>query len=82
VDTSLDALRGVNVPIGWTAPHQQNAVSLDPRHVPAGFPQWLLKLLGWTLTVAALAFGAPFWFDALGKLARLRNTGDKPKPAT
>lgn len=82
VDTSLDALRGLEVPIGWTAPHQHNAVSRDPRHVPATVPEGLLKLLGWLITAGALAFGAPFWFDALGKLTRQRNTGDKPKPTT
>jgi len=36
---------------------------------------WLLKLLGWLITAAALTFGAPFWFDVLGKLARVRNAG-------
>jgi len=29
----------------------------------------------------ALSFGAPFWFDTLSKLARLRNSG-APPPAS
>jgi hypothetical protein len=81
VDTSLDGLRGLAVPIGWSAAHTQDRVSADPRRVPATPAQWLIKLAGWSITVAALAFGAPFWFDALGKLVRVRNTGEKPKPA-
>lgn len=43
---------------------------------------WLRKLLGWILTVAAVSLGAPFWFDILGKLANLRNAGQKPGTAT
>ncbi len=82
VDTSLDGLSRLAVPIGWSPPHVQDRVSSDPRHVPATPAQWLLKIAGWLITIGALAFGAPFWFDALGKLARLRNTGEKPKPPT
>jgi len=33
------------------------------------------------VTVIAVSFGAPFWFDALSKIARLRGTG-APPPAT
>ena len=35
-------------------------------------------LLGWILTVAALSFGAPFWFDILIKLVNIRNVMKKP----
>ena len=35
--------------------------------------------LGWFLTVVAISLGAPFWFDALGKLANLRMAGKKPE---
>jgi len=38
----------------------------------------LLKLLGWLLTGLAVAQGAPFWFDALGKLGSLRTAGRRP----
>ncbi len=30
-------------------------------------------------SVAAIALGAPFWFQALGRLVPLRNTGKKPE---
>jgi hypothetical protein len=82
VDTSLDGLRGLAVPIGWSAAHARDRVSADPRHIPATPAQWLVKLAGWSITAAALAFGAPFWFDALGRLARVRNTGEKPAPSS
>lgn len=37
------------------------------------------NLLGWLFTAAASVFGAPFWFDMLGKLVRLRGAGPKPE---
>lgn len=36
------------------------------------------KVLGWLLTAAAVSLGAPFWFDALGKLGSLRTAGRRP----
>jgi hypothetical protein len=41
----------------------------------------LSKLIGLSLTAVAITFGAPFWFDTLSKLARLRNSG-APPPAS
>ncbi len=37
------------------------------------------KILGWLITAVAVSFGAPFWFDLLGKLVNLRTTGRKPE---
>ena len=36
------------------------------------------NLLGWFITAVASVFGAPFWFDMLGKLVQLRGAGPKP----
>jgi hypothetical protein len=80
-DTS-PKLSSLTVPLGW---HLKSA-----RHDPQGFPiyqQWsslwalLSKLIGLTLTAVAISFGAPFWFDTLSKIARLRN-GGAPPPAS
>ena len=55
----------LSLPVGWSA-----------ATTPDTFWGWLGKLLlGWPLTVAAVAMGAPFWFDLLGKVARLRVAG-------
>jgi hypothetical protein len=76
LDTSVAAIKGLALPLGWTAPHDGSAISADPRHVPeAAVGPWALKALGLAITTFALAFGAPFWFDVLGKLTRVRNTG-------
>ena len=34
--------------------------------------------LGWVLTALAISLGAPFWFDLMNKLLKLRGSGPKP----
>lgn len=34
--------------------------------------------MGWALSAIAISMGAPFWFDLLGKVINVRNTGPKP----
>jgi len=43
---------------------------------PMGF---LRMLSGWWISGIAIAMGAPFWFDLLGKIVNVRNAGEKPK---
>jgi hypothetical protein len=85
VDSSLDAIRSLSLPLGWTAPHSgahSGQASHDPRHFPASVGEYVLKILGLVATILALTMGAPFWFDALGKLGRLRNAGNTPPKAS
>jgi hypothetical protein len=64
---ALDRLEELRFPIGWEESNR-------PQHA-AG---WALTLLGWLLTGFAVTFGAPFWFDVLGKVSNLRAAGVKP----
>jgi hypothetical protein len=41
----------------------------------------ITAVIGCLLTAVAISLGAPFWFDALGKLANLRTVGKKPEEA-
>lgn len=41
---------------------------------------YAMRFCGWLVTAAALSFGAPFWFDLLGKIVNLRAAGKKPDP--
>lgn len=73
-----DELGSLPVPLGWHF--------AESRDDPQGFPIYdvwalLAKLIGLSLTAVAITFGAPFWFDTLSKLARLRN-GGAPPPAS
>ena len=43
-----------------------------------GWEGWGTHLLGWLFTAAAVSLGAPFWFDLLGRVAKLRGTGSRP----
>jgi hypothetical protein len=70
----LERIRQLKLPLGWSFK------TSDPRW-PDDVLGWLAKLLGLAATVVALSLGAPFWFDLLGKVSRLRGTGAEPKPA-
>ena len=80
----IDAVAKLGVPLGWSG----NAD--DPRHVSFTSLEGVLRaLVGWLLTFAAISLGAPFWFDALSRLSRLRTQrqardpapGNRPGPA-
>ena len=70
----LERVRQLKLPLGWSVE------KADPRWPDDGLG-WLSKLVGLAATVIALSLGAPFWFDLLGKVSRLRGTGAEPKPA-
>jgi hypothetical protein len=66
VRREIDGLKSASLPMGWS-------------HVDVhGWTGWLVKVIGWLITALAVSFGAPFWFDALSRLATLRGTGPKP----
>jgi hypothetical protein len=63
----------LGVPVGWD--------SDDPRSVPRSsgpdarpVRDWLLKALGWLITILAVSLGAPFWFDVLNRFMIVRST--------
>jgi hypothetical protein len=45
------------------------------RYIVSKIPE---NFLGFLITALAISLGAPFWFDLLNKLVRLRSTGKKP----
>jgi hypothetical protein len=61
-------LETLGVPVGWTSQRLSELRNLTGLEV----------LLGWLVTAAATLFGAPFWFDALEKLGRVKGTGPSP----
>jgi hypothetical protein len=66
-EDALSQLKGLGFPIGWEEENRPNDVG-----------GWLLAILGWMITGLAVTLGAPFWFDALGKVSNLRAAGAKP----
>lgn len=66
---TLGEVAEAGFPIGWQADAIATMDALE----------WLRKVLGLLLTVAAVSLGAPFWFDVLNRVANLRAVGNKPK---
>lgn len=74
----VDDVAALGAPIGWAQNHPE-----DPRHV--SLKDALFRHLGgWLLTIMAMSLGAPFWFDVLSRLSRLRSSGkpEAPLPAS
>ena len=61
--TCLDQIEELTLPIGWSAANDDVSAK---------------SIVGWLITFFAVSLGAPFWFDALGRLARLRTSGTPP----
>jgi hypothetical protein len=64
VDNAVSELDSLKLPIGWSSANDDIGWS---------------DLSGWLITFVAVSMGAPFWFDALSRLAHLRTTGVKPE---
>jgi hypothetical protein len=62
-------LNALGLPVGW---------SLETWSEFKSPVDWIEVLLGWLVTAFATLFGAPFWFDALQQIARLKGTGPSP----
>lgn len=60
-------------PIGWST-ESDGSIKL-----PDGWVDWVGMFLGWLVTVAAVSLGAPFWFDLLSKIAKLRGSGGESR---
>jgi hypothetical protein len=91
------ALDQLNLPIGWqatTGAWQIMGIPI-PRITPNDWVQeprgltiaaWLrdvlIKILGWVVTAAAAAQGAPFWFDMLKRLTQRDSPPAPTQPTT
>ena len=66
--TANEDINSLPLPIGWS-------------HASYGGVGWLWAVVGILITLGAISLGAPFWFDALSRLARIRQTGTPPPAA-
>jgi hypothetical protein len=73
----------ITMPLGWSTREEfyKQVNPLDPAKSKLG--DWvfgIIKLIfGWLLSAGAIAMGAPFWFDLLGKFINVRNAGQVPE---
>lgn len=70
-EKQLNQAHSLGLPFGWSEEDD------NPAKVGGHF--WRTAA-GWLLSWLALSLGAPFWFDALSKLARLRTSGVPEAP--
>jgi hypothetical protein len=70
VSRTLDTLKALDVPIGWG--------SEDVKDFSGGGLPLLTLIGGWLIVAVATLFGAPFWFDALQRIIRLKGSGPSP----
>jgi len=69
---------GIAPLLGWSTPVGRRGLAagqIDPRQFPSGWG-WLTKLVGLMLTAYAASLGAPFWFDTLQKIVKVRSSGN------
>lgn len=62
--TALRHASDLGLPIGW-----------GNRSAPSGAGSWLAAVIGWIAVGIGVSFGAPFWFDVLGRFVNLRLAG-------
>lgn len=63
----LQAAADTGMPLGW-------GIAL-----PNSGWLWVVKIVGFVMTGAAVSLGAPFWFDLLNNLVNLRSSGQQPQ---
>lgn len=85
----LRDLTKTGFPLGWAPTANENFIHLDTVTVDGvaqrrpGLVAWAAKVAGLLACALAVCLGAPFWFDVLGRLVKLRSSAgsaaEKPK---
>ncbi len=71
----LRDLTKIGFPLGWAPVWRDNFISKPDRPDAApGLAAYLAKLAGLLVSAFAVCLGAPFWFDLLGRLVKLRTS--------
>jgi uncharacterized protein YukE len=73
------ALEDISLPIGWGAANLEKQIGWTPEgggSIPIIKLMW--RIPGWIVSGLAIAMGASFWFDLLGKIVNVRNAGKPP----
>ncbi|MEB3359689.1 MAG: hypothetical protein VKK04_23385 [Synechococcales bacterium] len=70
-DAVNSALDGLPLPIGWS----ETIVAQQQLQAEGWQFPILRRIIGWFITGIALSMGASFWYNLIGKIIRVRNTG-------
>jgi hypothetical protein len=77
VENQIKRARATALPLGWVTENSPHKPSEESWWGSWNWLSWLAKAGGILLTAFALTLGAPFWFDVLGRFARLRSSGNR-----
>jgi len=85
-DALDNVLDEIPLPIGWNQRNMQQQFGSGGETAQAAKSVNRLvavpkAVLGWVITGIAISMGSSFWFDLLGKIVRVRNTGSPTKPS-
>lgn len=72
-------MQSTGIPMGWSGPFPTphvNTASGDSKAYLFALNLFAM-VMGWLVTAVAVTLGAPFWFDTLSKLIKLRGSGAK-----
>ena len=79
--TAINTLAQEGFPVGWPPGHffdVQDEKGKWQAFWGASPSVWYRPLIGWFITAVAALFGAPFWFDMLQSIIRLKGSGPSP----
>ncbi|UKO98814.1 hypothetical protein [Nostoc sp. UHCC 0870] len=73
-------LEEIILPIGWNKMNleQQMGLTSDKKN-PLLINSYLTMFCGWLVSGVAISMGAPFWFELIGRVVNVRNSGKRPK---
>jgi len=88
-DGSAASVTGTKAGANTNAQAGERMIGVLDKHLPVGWPaevasplqdpsRWFAMLFGWLITAVAALFGAPFWFDTLQSIVRLKGAGPSP----
>jgi hypothetical protein len=79
--TAINTLAQEGFPVGWPPGHFFDVQDENGKWQAfwvASPSVWYRPLIGWFITAVAALFGAPFWFDMLQSIVRLKGAGPSP----
>jgi hypothetical protein len=80
IKQNVDSIWGP-LPIGWATADSSTPTPPDKlealRQIPTTFGGVISKLVGIVFTALAASLGAPFWFDLLQKITKVRTSGQQ-----
>jgi hypothetical protein len=68
--SEYERIHQLDLPAGWGSDNQPQGAG------------WWAAILGWLITAFGVTLGAPFWFDVLNKVSRLKTSGLAAHPPT